>query len=173
MLTVDSLDIGKAYSDAMGKKHSLSGKPNHRRLTKQQEAFCELVALGTPPTEPFENIYPDNSALSCQAGELMLSEKVTNRIQALEEQRDRIRELNRDSLTIKALDVADDARADGKYSASVSGLRLEADLQGLTWSNPVAEASLRFMKFLAGTDSGQPDIEAEARALAEDDMGGS
>jgi len=55
----------------MASKRKLSTKLNHRRLTRQQEAFCVLVAQGTPPTEAVEQIYPDNSSPSRYARELL------------------------------------------------------------------------------------------------------
>lgn len=143
----------------MTEQTKLSKTLNHRRLTRQQEAFCVLVAQGNPPTEAVEQIYPDNSAPSRYAGELMRSEKVTNRIEALENQRETIAALNRDSLTIKALDVADEAREDGKYSASISGLRLAGDLQGMLTQNPIAEQTVAFLQFLAGDKPAVGDVQ--------------
>ena len=61
----------------------------------------------------------------------------------------------RDSLTVAALETADAARDNKSYSAAVSGLRLAGDLQGLTTSNPVGEATTAFLQFLAG-NSGKP-----------------
>ncbi len=96
--------------------------------------------------------------------ELLINPKVTARIQVLQEQRDRTRELTRDSLTIKSLDVADEAQQNGKFSASISGLRLAGDLQGLTTSNPVAEATQRFLAFLAG-EGGKPAVVGDVVVL--------
>ncbi len=110
----------------MAEHKKLSKKLNNRRLTRQQEAFCVLVAQGMPPTEAVEQIYRDNSSPSRWARELLDSAKITDRIEVLENHRQTIAALNRDWLTIKALDVADESREDGKYSAAVSGLRLLA-----------------------------------------------
>ena len=93
-------------------KRNLSAKLNFRGLSKQQEAFARSVADGMPPTEAAEQIYPDNTRPSRYARELLDSTKETDRIEVLEIQRNRIRELNRDSLTISALDVASEARED-------------------------------------------------------------
>ena len=143
----------------MATNGKMSKKLNHRRLTRQQEAFCVLVTQGTPPTEAVEQLYPDNTRPSRYARELLDSTKVTNRIQVLENQRDVIRELSRDSLTVEALDVAGAAKENGKYSAAVSGLRLVGDLQGLTTSNPVAEATQAFLQFLAGDKPAVGDVQ--------------
>ena len=50
----------------------------------------------------------------------------------------------------------------GSSSAAISGLRLAGDLQGLTTSNPVAEATTAFLAFLAGD---KPAVEADGRVL--------
>ena len=134
----------------MASKHKLSKKLNLRGLSRQQEAFCVLLAQGTPPTEAVEQIYPDNTRPSRYARELLDSAKVTDRIEVLENQRSVIAELNRDSLTMRALEIEGLATEDGKYSAGVSALRLVGDLQGLTQSNPVGEAAIAFLAFLAG-----------------------
>ena len=122
----------EAYAAGMSDPPKLSKKLNLRGLSKQQEAFCVLVAQGTPTTEAVEQVYPDNSSPSRYARELQDSAKVTNRIEVLENQRNLIAELNRDSLTVRALEIEGLATENGKYSAGVSALRLVGDLQGLT-----------------------------------------
>lgn len=112
----------------MAERKSLSKALNHRRLTKQQESFCRLVADGTPVTESVRTVYVSMTRPASYGSNMMKIGKVKARIEELTKQRDTIRELNRDSLTIKALDVADEAREDGKYSASISGPRLVGDL---------------------------------------------
>ena len=136
----------------MASKRKLSTKLDFRGLSKQQEAFAQLVADGMPITEAVSQVYSETATPSAYGRELLNNPKVAARIEHLENQRDRIRELNRDSLTVKALDVADEARENQKYSASISGLRLAADLQGLTQSNPVAEQTVAFLAYLAGGD---------------------
>ena len=117
-----------------------------------------------PPTEAVEQFYPDNTRPSRSARELLDSAKVTDRIEVLENQRNVIAELNRDSLTVRALEIEGLATEDGKYSAGVSALRLVGDLQGLTTSNPVAEATFAFLSYLSGD---KPAVEAEARLVDE------
>ena len=64
---------------------------------------------------------------------------------------------------MRALEIEGLATEDGKYSAGVSALRLVGDLQGLTTSNPVAEATVAFLSYLAGSD--KPAVEAESRVV--------
>ena len=61
-------------------------------------------------------------------------------------------------LTIKTLDTVDLAIEDKKYSAAFTVLRLTGDLQGLTQSNPVAEATTAFLAFLAGDKPAVGDV---------------
>ncbi len=110
----------------------LSKKLDARGLSKQQEAFCELLAPGVPITEAVEQVYPDNNSASRRAGALLKSSKVRERIRVLETQRETIAAVNRDSLTVRAVEIEGLATEDGKFSAGVSELRLAADLQGLT-----------------------------------------
>ncbi|MCI0776009.1 MAG: hypothetical protein J4N97_09810 [Chloroflexi bacterium] len=136
----------------MATKCKLSTKLDLRGLSKQQEAFARLVADGKPVTEAVGQIYSESASPSACGRELLNNPKVAARIEHLRYQRDRIRELTRYSLTVKSLDFADAAQENGKYRAAVSGLRLAGDLQGLTTSNPVAEATHAFLSFLAGSD---------------------
>ena len=122
---------------------------NHRGLTRQREAFCQLVARGEGPADAVGQLYPDARATT-YSSELMANPSVAARIEILEQQFQTIAELNRDSLTVEAIETARHARSKEKFSASISGLRLAGDLQGLTQSNPVAEATAAFLGFLAG-----------------------
>ena len=69
---------------------------------------------------------------------------------------------DRDSLTVRALEIEGLATEDGKFSAGVSELRLAADLQGLTTSNPVHEQTMAFLSFLAGD---KPAVVDDVRVL--------
>lgn len=46
----------------MANNGNMSKKLNHRRLTRQQEAFCVFVAQGTPPTEAVEQVNTTTTA---------------------------------------------------------------------------------------------------------------
>ena len=129
---------------------------NHRGLTRQREAFCQLVARGELPTEAAAQIYPDINSPASYGSTLLESGRVVDRIEILEKQFQTIAELNRDSLTVEAIETARHARSKEKFSASISGLRLAGDLQGLTTSNPIAEQTAAFLGFLAG---GSPQNE--------------
>ena len=85
--------------------------------------------------------------------------KIRARIDALVHQREVISELSRNSLTVSALDTAEAAKQDKSYSAVISGLRLVDDLQGLTTSNPVAEATTAFLQFLSGDKPAVGDVQ--------------
>lgn len=92
----------------------------------------------------------------------MRNVKVRARIDELARQRETISSLSRDSLTVEAIDVADAAKEAGSYSASVSGLRLVADLQNMLQTNPVEQATVAFLQFLSGK---QDAVETEASLL--------
>ena len=140
----------------------LSTRRNHRGLTRQREAFAQLVARGELPTAASEKVYSELTNHATYGGALMRDSRVQERIEILEKQFQTIAELNRDSLTVEAIETARDARAKEKFSASISGLRLAGDLQGLISSNPVQEATAAFLGFLAGTNTeGSPNIAIE------------
>lgn len=149
----------------MASKHKLSTKLDYRGLSRQQEAFARLVADGMQVTEAVAQIYSDSASPSAYGRELLNNRKVAVRIEALQEQRDRIRELTRDTLTIKTLDTVDLAIEDKKYSAAFTGLRLTGDLQGMLTQNPIAEQTVAFLQFLSGSDSGKPAVEGTATVL--------
>ena len=149
----------------MAERKKLSKKLNHRRLTKQQEAFCKLVALeDVPVTDAVQRVYRDMQHVSAYGRTLRRNPKICSRIDQLRAQRETIARLSRDSLTVAALQTAEAAREDKSYSAAVSGLRLVGDLQGLTQSNPVAEATTAFLSFLAGD---KPAVVGDVRVLDE------
>ena len=135
----------------------VSTRLDSRGLTQQREAFCQLVARGKAPTDAADEVYPDISSPASYGSVLMSTPTVVNRIETLEKQFILITELNRDALTVEAIETARHAREKEKFSASISGLRLAGDLQGLTTSNPVQEATAAFLGFLAGNS---PNIEA-------------
>ncbi len=102
----------------------------------------------------------------------MRSDKVKARIERLQEQQAIIESLSRNSLTADSIEIQREARQSGKYSAAVAATRLAGDLQGLTTSNPVAEATATFLAFLAGSDSGKPAVH-DVQMLGEGQGAGS
>ena len=114
----------------MAEQKKLSKALNHRRLTKQQESFCRLVADGTPVTESVRTVYVSMTRPASFGSNMMKIGKVKARIEELAKQRQTIANLSRDSLTVAALETAESARDDKSYSAAISGLRLVGDLQG-------------------------------------------
>ena len=151
-----------------------SRKLNLRGLTAKQESFCKLVALeDVPVTEAVQRVYRDQQHASAYGRTLRRNPKICSRLEQLQQQRETIARLSRDSLTVAALETSEAAREDKSYSAAISGLRLVGDLQGLTQSNPVAEATQVFLQFLSGGDSGKPAVEAESRVLSEGSSAGS
>ncbi|MCH8911012.1 MAG: terminase small subunit [Chloroflexi bacterium] len=136
-----------------------------RGLTSRQEAFCKLVALeDVPVTEAVQRVYRDQQHASAYGRTLRRNPKIRSRLERLQQQRETIARLSRDSLTVAALETSEAAREDKSYSASISGLRLVGDLQGMLTQNPIAEQTVAFLQFLAG-DGGKPAVEAEARLL--------
>ena len=140
-------------------KTSLSTKKSMFGTTKQQEAFVKLCVLERMPAVDAVKLVCSTTihAASC-ASKLLASPYVSARIEQLQEQQAIIQSLTRDSLTADSIEIQREARADGKYSAAVSATRLAADLQGLTQSNPVGEATQVFLNFLAGNNSGKPAV---------------
>ena len=137
-------------------------------MTRQREAFAQLVARGEAPTDAVRQVYPDIPDASSYGRKLMENAVVSDRVEILETQFILISRLNRDSLTAEAMETATEARFEKKYSATASLLRLAGDLQGLTQSNPVAEATSAFLSFLAtGEKPQQPAIGAENESIEE------
>ena len=159
-----------AYAAHMASRQRLSTNLDFRGLSKQQEAFARLVADGMPVTEAASQIYSDSASPSAYGRELLNNRKVAARIEQLQHQRETIAALNRDSLTVRALEIEGLATEDKKFIAGVSALRLAADLQGLTTSNPVREQTMAFLSFLAGDKPAVGDVQFHDRALAADEI---
>ena len=91
--------------------------------------------------------------------------QIRSRLEQLQQQRETIARLSRDSSTVAALETAEAAREDKSYSASIWGLRLAGDLQGLLQQNSVHEHTMAFLAFLAFLPSGQAAIEGDVQGL--------
>lgn len=138
---------------------SLSTKKTVFGTTKQQEAFAKLCVLeGLTAVDAVRRVYSTTTHAASCASKLMASPYVSARIEQLQEQQAIIESLTRDSLTADSIQIQREARADGKYSAAVAATRLAGDLQGLTTSNPVAEATQVFLAFLAGDRPAVGDV---------------
>ena len=147
-------------------KTNLSTRKTVFGTTKQQEAFAKLCVLeGMPAADAVKQVYSTTTHAASYASKLMASPYVSARIEQPQKQQAIIESLSRDSLTADSIKIQREARAEGKFSAAVSATSLAADLQGLTQSNPVAEATQVFLSFLSGSDSGKPAIEGTATVL--------
>ena len=134
-------------------KTNLSTRKTVFGTTKQQEAFAKLCVLeGIPAVDAVKQVYSTTTHAASCTSKLLASPYVVARIEQLENQQAIIQSLSRDSLTSDSIQIQREARADGKYSAAVAATRLAGDLQGLTQSNPIAEATATFLAFLAGSD---------------------
>ncbi len=141
----------------------LSTKLSRHGLTRQMEAFCRLVVNEQlEPTEAVKHVYSDTSYPSSYAGELMLNPKVTRRIGQLQERRDLVASLNRKEYIADAMEIQQEARTAGKHSAAISAVRLAAEIDGVLSTNPIAEQTVAFLQFLAGTS---PVVEGDVRVL--------